>query len=179
MDIAENRDYFGNYVYNPHASLGTKVEQAGKYGAPTPFVYSSFERGKQQGMTTTAWLSAFGFPKSPSDLDFTPAEKLARELAHHSPATPEEMDEWHSKREAIENGTASRQDMKRYLRTQRFTWLQRQVKGMGYGDALDVFDKANAEEKEQLTHIVDTKRRNALKSGKGAEVEELEAEHQK
>lgn len=177
LDLAENRDFFDNYVYNPHAKFGTKVKQGAEYMAPVPFVASSFERGKQQGLTTTAWLSAFGFPKAPSDLDFTPAEKLARSLVKHQPETPEELADWRSRREALENGTASREDVKKYLRTQRLTWLQRQVKGMGYGDALDVFDVANPEERGELTHILETKRKNALKSGKGAEVEELESEH--
>lgn len=179
LDLAENRDFFGNYVYNPHATLGTKLKQGAEYMEPVPFVYSSFERGKQQGLTTTAWLSAFGFPKAPSDLDFTPAEKLARSLVKHQPETPEELEAWRAKREALEDGTATREEVKKYLRTQRLTWLQRQVKGMGYGDALDVMEAANDSERAELVHIIDTKRKNALKSGKGAEIEELEEEHSK
>jgi hypothetical protein len=178
MDTLENRDYFGNYVYNPHATLGTKAEQIAGYNAPVPFVASNYERGKQQGLTTTAWLSAFGFPKSPSDLDFTPAEKLARSLVKHDPATPEEMKEWREKREAIEAGTANRSDTKRYLKSQRYSWLQRQVKGMGYGDALSVYNVANENEKSELSRIIATKRRNALHAGKAEEVDQVEAEHQ-
>ena len=42
MDLAENRDYFGNYVYNPDAKLGVQLEQAGKYAFPTPFSVSNY-----------------------------------------------------------------------------------------------------------------------------------------
>lgn len=179
IDVGENKDFFGNFVYNPHAGIGTKAKQIGEYVAPTPFVYSSYQRSEQQGQHTAAWLSAFGFPKSPSDLDFTPAEKLARELAHHEPETPEEMEEWREKRNALQDGTASQHDMKKYLKTQRYTWLQRQVHGMSYKDALDVMDKASPSEQMELHKIMDTKRHNALKAGKTAEVEEFEAEHEK
>ena len=110
MDLAENRDYFGNYVYNPNASLGlpalpptwavTKAKQAGKYAFPMPFSISNFQRGKQMGEPKTAWLSAFGFPRAPSDLDFTPAEKALRDVikASRAPATPEQMEAWRAKR---------------------------------------------------------------------------------
>jgi len=80
MDLAENRDYFGNYVYNPNGNLGKKLERGTKYPFPTPFVVSNYQPGVQMGEPKTAWLSAFGFPRAPSNLDFTPAERLAQSL---------------------------------------------------------------------------------------------------
>jgi hypothetical protein len=34
-----------------------------------PFSVSNYQRGKQMNEPKTAWLSAFGFPRAPSDLD--------------------------------------------------------------------------------------------------------------
>lgn len=174
IDVAENRDYFGNYVYDPNASLLQELKETGKYVAPTPFVVSNFERGKQQGLGKTAWLSAFGFPKAPSDLDFTPAERLARSLSPHDPATPEELEQWRAKRESLESGEASIKEERKWIQQQRYTWLQRQVKRMTYSDAMRVYDAANDREAAELSKIIATKRANALKAGKTTEVEMAE-----
>jgi hypothetical protein len=63
MDLAENRDYFGNDVYNPNASLGK--QQSAKYSFPMPLSVSNYRRGQQMGEPKTAWLSAFGIPAGP------------------------------------------------------------------------------------------------------------------
>ncbi len=173
-DVARNRDYFGNYVYNPNASLGTKAEQVGKYIAPTPFVYSSFERGKQQGNTKSAWLGAFGFPKAPSDLDFTPAEKLARDIikAHEAPATPEEMAAWREKHDAFVNGKLPLSQARAFMKRARETMLQRQLKNsaVGYLDAKRIYNVASPDEKKSLDHIMREKRMRLLSQGRRAEV---------
>jgi 2'-5' RNA ligase len=176
IDLAHNEDYFGNYVYNPNAALGTQLKQAGKYAFPEPFSISNFERGKQSGGTKTAWLSAFGFPKAPSDLDFTPAEKLARDLlkSREPRHTPEEMEEWQRKREAFEQGKMSGAEVHRYLKQQRGTWLQREVKQLTYGEAVRVMEKANDNERSSLHHVIAEKRMNVLKRGGYKKVEEAE-----
>lgn len=177
IDLAHNEDYFGNYVYNPNAALGTQLKQAGKYAFPEPFSLGNFERGQQSGGTKTAWLSGFGFPKAPSDLDFTPAEKLARDLlkSREPRHTPEEMDEWQQKRDAFEQGKLSGAEMHRYLKQQRGTWLQREVKQLTYGETVRVMEKANDNERSSLHHVIAEKRMNVLKKGGYRKVEEAEA----
>jgi hypothetical protein len=121
LDLAENRDYFGNYVYNPNDPFATKVKQAGKYAFPMPFSVSNYQRGKQMNEPKTAWLSAFGFPRAPSDLDFTPAEKALRDVikASRAPPTPEQMEEWKAKREAFNEGKLSPAEAKRFIKQER------------------------------------------------------------
>ena len=129
IDLAENRDYFGNYVYNPNAPLGKKLEQAAKYAFPTPFAISSYQRGMQMGEPKTAWLSAFGFPRAPSNLDFTPAERLAQNLlkAREAPHTPEEMEAWRQKRQAFEKGQLSPAAARSFVKQQRESYLERRL----------------------------------------------------
>ena len=180
LDTAENRDYFGNYVYNPNASLGTKAKQIGEYNFPTPFVASNFMRGKAQGESKTAWLSAFGFPKAPSDLDFTPAEKMARDIikAHEAPATPEEMEAWRERRQAFVDGKLPYSQAKAFMKRARESMLQRQLKNsdVRYADARRIYEAANADEKKSLDHIMKEKRTRLMREHRGSEVRAAEAQ---
>jgi hypothetical protein len=174
MDTAENRNYFGDYVYNPNAGLGTKAKQIGAYNFPTPFFASNFMRGKAQGESKTAWLSAFGFPKAPSDLDFTPAEKLARDIikANEAPATPEELEAWREKHDAFVNGKLPYSQAKAFMKRARESMLQRQLKNsaVSYADARRIYGAANPAEKESLDRIMQEKRARLLRQGRGAEL---------
>jgi len=180
MDLAENRDYFGNYVYNPHATLGTKIKQGGKYAFPTPFVVSNYQRGQQMGEPKTAWLSAFGFPRAPSDLDFTPAEKALRDLIKDSraPATPEQMEEWRAKREAYKAGKLSQAEAKRFIKQDRQSFLEREFKNSAvtYTDAVRIHNLATPAEKPLLDRLLRAKRANQLKHYGLGEVERKETE---
>lgn len=165
IDIAENRDYFGNYVYNPNDPFLKRQEQKLKYAFPSPFVVSSYQRGKQMGEGKTAWLSAFGFPRAPSDLDFTKAEKMTRDLlkAREAPHTPEEMEEWRQKREAFERGKLSPRDARAYIKSHRQSWMQRSFERLKYSEAVEVYKAASPQEKKELHRLLTIKRRNQLK----------------
>jgi hypothetical protein len=177
IDIAKNEDYFGNYVYNPNAPLGTQVKQAAKYAEPSPFVVSSFARGKTVGTGKSSWLGAFGFPRAPVDLDFTPAEKLAYDLqkSNATRKTPEETEKWRAHIEALKNGTASRKDMRAMVKRERLSWLQRDFKGLPYPDKLRVYDLATQDEKDSLSRLLRQARRNQREHGHLAEAEAAEA----
>ena len=179
IDTAENRDYSRNYVFNPNAPLGTKLKQIGEYNFPMPFVASNFLRGRSEHESKTKWLSAFGFPKSPSDLDFTPAEKLARDIikAHESPATPEEMEAWREKFEAFRGGKLPYSQAKAFMKRQRETMLQRQLKNsaVSYADARRIYDAANADEKKILDPIMREKRMRLLREGRASEAKAAQA----
>jgi 2'-5' RNA ligase len=179
IDTAENKDYFGNYVYNPTAPISTKLKQAGKYNFPMPFVASNFIRGKAQNESKTAWLSAFGFPKAPSDLDFTPAEKLAQKVIkeHEPPATPEELEQWREKHQAFIDGKLPLSQARGFMKRARESMLQRQMKNsaVSYTDARRIYELANAEEKKTLDHIMREKRARLMREHRGGEVKTAEA----
>lgn len=179
IDVAHNEDYFGNYVYNPNADALTKAEQIGKYVAPVPFSISNFRRGSQQGQEKSAWLSAFGFPKAPSDLDFTPAEKFAQKIIKTSEerATPEEMEAWREKREAFNEGKLSHREAEKFIKRARETMLQRQMKNshITYADAVRVFQRASPEERHSLTAIMREKRTRLESEGRRGEVKAAES----
>jgi hypothetical protein len=179
IDTAENKDYFGNYVYNPTAPISTKLKQAGKYNFPMPFVASNFIRGKAQNESKTAWLSAFGFPKAPSDLDFTPAEKLAQKVIkqHEPPATPEELEQWREKHQAFIDGKLPLSQARGFMKRARESMLQRQMKNsaVSYGDARRIYELANPEEKKTLDHIMREKRVRLMREHRGGEVKTAEA----
>jgi hypothetical protein len=165
MDLAENRDYFGNYVYTPNAGLGTKLKQAGKYAFPTPFSVSNYQRGQQMGEPKTAWLSAFGFPRAPSNLDFTPAERLAQSIlkAREAPHTPEEMEAWREKRQAFEKGQLPPAAARGFIKQQRESYLERQFKHLPYTEAVKVYEVATEQEKPLLNRLLREKRRNLIR----------------
>lgn len=173
-DIAENRDYFGNYVYNPRAGLGTRIKQAGKYAFPAPFTISNLQRSGDVSGTVKV-LSAFGFPRAPSNLDFTPAEKLARSIQPETPHTPEELEQWKAKRQALKDGTLPRAQAREYLKRQRGEWLVRSVKPMSYAEAREVYQAADEHERAVLRPVLREKRRNLFSRHKGYEVREAEA----
>lgn len=180
IDLAHNEDYFGNYIYPPSetATLGTKLKDAAKYMAPTPFVVSSYQRNEASAGKKTAILSAFGFPKAPSNLDFTPAEKKAVDLLkiRQPRHTQEQLADWQAKREALDRGEMTPKEAKAYIREQRLTWFEREVKHLSYGEALQVLDKANPEEEQILLRAIHTKRANLLKQHKQAQVEKADEE---
>lgn len=176
LDVAKNQDYFGNYVYNPHAGTLTKAGQIAKHMAPSAFIVSNYERAKEAGTGRAGMLGAFGFPRAPVDLDFTPAERLMRELTPHVPETPEEVQEWQQRREALEKGQLGRREARAYVKAQREEWLVRGFKRLPYADAIRVYNAANDDEKSELHRWMREKRRNLIRKGRSDEVREVEAD---
>jgi N12 class adenine-specific DNA methylase/2'-5' RNA ligase len=179
-DIAQNEDYFGNYVYNPNASLGTQAKQIAKFAFPVPFVASSYVRGSETGGHKTAVLGSFGFPKAPSDLDWTPAEKLTHDIlqAKRAPHTPEENEAWRQKQEDLKSGNVTRKEARRWVKDQRLTWLQRDFKNgqLSYFDKVRIWNAANEEEKDALAVQMRRARRNMREAHRTAEIEAAEAQ---
>jgi len=91
------------------------------------------------GEPRTAWLSAFGFPRAPSDLDFTPAEKALRDLIKdsQSPATPEQMEAWRAKREAFQKGELTGKEAREFVKKERESFPEKEFKNSAvtYTDA--------------------------------------------
>jgi len=160
--------------------FATKAKQAGNYAFPMPFSVSNYQRGKQMNEPKTAWLSAFGFPRAPSDLDFTPAEKALRDVikASRAPATPEQMEARKAKREAFNEGKLSPAEAKRFIKQERESFLEREFKNSAvtYTDAVRIHNLATPEEKPLLDRLLRVKRANQLKRYGAGEVELKEAE---
>jgi hypothetical protein len=97
----------------------------------------------------TAWLSAFGFPRVPSGLDFTAA-----------PATPEQMEQWRAKREAYEQGKLSAAEAKRFIKQERESFLEKEFKNSAvtYSEAVRIHNLATPEEKPLLDRLLRIKR---------------------
>ena len=71
---------------------------------------------------------------APSDLSFTPAEKLVRDLnkANEPPHTPEELEQWRQKREAFDHGDLSPAEARHYVQEHRGTYRERGFKPLRY-----------------------------------------------
>jgi GGDEF domain-containing protein len=168
IDVAKNRDYFDNYVYNPNAGLTTKIRQSAEHMAPRSFALSNFERSKETGQGKTAILSAFGFPRAPKDIDWTPLEKQLNGIikSKRTPLTPEELEAMDKRRAAHDNGTMSTRDRRNYEKYQRETFLEQMLKNkeLKYPDLLEAAKVASPEEKHLVERALRAKRETMMKS---------------
>jgi hypothetical protein len=127
-----------------------------------PFAASGVKRARQAGGSTEQQLmSAFGFPKAPSDVDVTPAEQVALDALsrHKMKLTPAEVDKSRHRRQlasdlrdgkpgaqqAIEaartTGEFTPRQARDIERTSQETYLQRLVKPLSLAPALQVVDR--------------------------------------
>lgn len=97
MQVASNKDYYGNQVRNPNDSLATQAKQAGKYLVKSnlPFSISSSSQRVDKGLSTKV-QSFFGLNPAPGYVTKSPFEqqvqnKLTQALGN-KPLTPEEQD---------------------------------------------------------------------------------------
>jgi hypothetical protein len=171
IDVAQNRDYFNNYVYNPNDDLGTQVKQIGKYVAPTPFGIGGYLRSKGEGVgTTTRVMSSFGFPRAPRSLDFTPAESMAHDIlqAKRGPKTPEEQEETRDYLQRRASGELSPAERKSQIKGIGKSFLVKTMQslvreGATMQELRRIEDKASPEEKSQIHIIMLRARMNDLR----------------
>lgn len=93
-ELYKNRDFFGNFIYDPDAPFIERWIQGGMYAIGQPFMVSQFQRTADLGGTPTQQAAnALGFTRAASDIDMTPAEVKASELAGRfkTPMKPEEL----------------------------------------------------------------------------------------
>jgi hypothetical protein len=106
--LAENKDYFGDMIYDPDADLPTEAKQAGKalLKEHTPLSVQNYLEGKTRGEggATELLRNAFGVTPASRELVRTPAQnKMAEYLGRHSPETrtPDEADKGEMHRDVL------------------------------------------------------------------------------
>jgi hypothetical protein len=79
VEIAENRDYFGNYIADPQAPAWERWFADMQHLAGSPFSFSAAKRAYGLGADPQQAVELFFLTKAPGDVDFTAAE---REMAN-------------------------------------------------------------------------------------------------
>lgn len=104
----QNKDYFGNEIYNPQDNLPTKAKQIGAYAgkAFVPLSIRNYMEGKRRNDAgvTAGGGSFFGFTPASKETVRSPAQNLMNELlvAHgHAQLTPEASAESREKQNAL------------------------------------------------------------------------------
>ena len=81
-DVWENKDFYGNEVWNADDPLPQKVLEGVRHLLPLPFSISSAQQATQQGGSGAARVAGYlGFTKAPRYIEQTDAEQLASEYA--------------------------------------------------------------------------------------------------
>lgn len=80
-EVAQNRDYFGNYIYDPEASKGEQAQQIGEYLLlnSLPFTVRNAMDTKNEDDLKNALYSFFGFSKAASRYNMTPFQNRLQE----------------------------------------------------------------------------------------------------
>jgi hypothetical protein len=169
IDTLQNRDFAGNYVYDPAAN--DKFKQGLYYNILQnyePIGASNYlKKGGQQDATTKVEQTVGLIGGAPRGYDETRSVARALELkeAHdpHAPLTPAAQHE----KDMLVAAPPTRGQARYALRTRNLTELDKIVMSLSYTDAKDVYDHATAEEKQMLGPIMRRKQRDAVKKARG------------
>ena len=167
FDTWNNRDFFGNYVYDPNGSELSKLRNIFSYNMPLPISVQNVVEGHKTGDYTRAKLGAVGISKASTRLDMTPLEKHLEGIrrAQHVPHTPDDQQLYQEKRNAIRSGDISGKEARREEREAEKPYLIRLFEHLNYWEARNAYNNfANDQEKEVLRHALAKKRQSALKS---------------
>jgi hypothetical protein len=168
LDTLQNRDAFGNYVFNPADPVWMQFKQGIFYnlkGDFSPISVSNYrdQYGPQDSATRVErTLGMVG--GSPAAWDRSKAMNRAHELHEardpHKPMTPEEQVE----RQLSGQEKPSRQQVLRAARDRNLDALDKYVKyDLTYTEAKEIFDRyANSNERETLRPILERKRMAAI-----------------
>jgi hypothetical protein len=93
LDLANNRDFFGNYVYDPNAPLYQQVAQAAKYAIPEPIALSSLQNnyGSQDAVSKTLRVAGLGGASKSLDQSPLLQRMLKMKRDRHDPLTPDQV----------------------------------------------------------------------------------------
>lgn len=116
LDAMNNRDYFGNFVYDPKDPVFQKAIDIFKYTTPMPFSVSTIKNLNESGATTDIKaLSLLGFPKASKEFTLSEFQKelqksYTSQRGPSKPLTPDEQLSQGEKRDLkqrIYNGEAT------------------------------------------------------------------------
>lgn len=181
LEMMRNRDFYGTKIRNEDDPTVKQLGDTMKYVGTQfePFWIRNLEQRKQaEGEITPRNFieSMFGIMPAPRSVTRSTAEALAADyLSEHMPSgarTPEKAkaarergelirqfrtnapDHFKNLSEALRNGQITQADRRDILRSMRMTPLQMMVERLGLEQALNVYDRADAKEKEQLKRIL-------------------------
>ena len=166
MDTMENRDAFGNYVFNPNDPGYQKFLQSLEYNAKgdvSPMSVSNYRDNYGPQDATSKLERATGLVGgSPKEYDRSAALNLALKLRPAAgPHTPEEEEAYQMTKEH-----PTRHDAKRALKAGQRDYLEHVFMQLSYGDARKVYDEATPEERHELAPLLKKKQINAMKAAR-------------
>jgi hypothetical protein len=159
-DTLQNRDVFGNYVYNPNDKLTKELLQGMIYnlrGDFIPISASNYARqyGPQDALSKLERFSGM-VGGAPKELDQSAALSKALSEVKHEAHTPEDEEAY----QLAKGQPATRQQILKAARERNFTYLEKVVlHELTYTQAKEIYEKyATPQEKQQLKGILDRKR---------------------
>lgn len=186
-DLIKNKDYYGVQVRDSEASVVTQPLQSGLHVVKsfTPFWIRGAQRASERGAGFGELaMPMIGVMPAPKSMTVTRAQELAYEIQKRKfeGLTKTRSDAEKSRllseltkaaragdtqpvRQAILEGKISRAAGQRVISRARLTPFQATVHGIPLSDALRVFEKANAGEKDELRTILQKKNEEAHKRG--------------
>jgi N12 class adenine-specific DNA methylase/GGDEF domain-containing protein/2'-5' RNA ligase len=169
MDVTNNRDYFGNYIYDPNALWFQQAAQAVKYAIPQPMALASFQQGYGSQDATSKTLRAVGLGGASKSLDQSPLlqHMLKMKREKKDPLTPDQVKEFDEQREAP-NPHKTRAQIRRAMKERNMDYVEKLAMGrdFSYIDLREMVDKyATPEEQSELTPILMRKRAALLRKG--------------
>lgn len=179
-DVWENRDFYGTEVYHEDDPLLKRTYDKFTHLVPLPFGLSSYVAAHRTGATGPRAAAGFmGFTKAPYYISYTPAEKEAykfiREQQPIGGRTEQEFERGVNERiavdaikrkemtlsEAIKKGMVDRRRVDIVGRRLSQTPLQHAVKSLKSDGAFQVWLKASAAERKDITGLVKIKIANS------------------
>lgn len=169
IETIRNRDWKGDYVWNPNPGKGFDAFKQGIFynleKNYQPITASSYNNKAGAQDTTTKVERTLGLiggaPKGMDDTrSVARAEKLRETSDPHAPLTPEQQTEKDVSKEAPPTHAQARYALK----TRNMTELEKIVMHLSYTDAKDVFEHATPDEKKALQPIMRKKQIAAFRS---------------
>ncbi len=187
-EMIHNRDFFGTEIRNPDDPLVKQLEELAKFAADQfiPIAARNIQRESKLGASTETKAEQFvGMGPAPSDLNQTPAERLAHELsAGHASDEPRTQDaaERRELRQSLarslrqgkgippdvltarKEGTLSKRDVEEAFRASKESPLQQSFTHLGVDEAIKVFAAADNAERKVLRPMLMKKARTAMEN---------------
>lgn len=177
----QNRDFFGDYIYDPTAPAYQKTLDFFAHSIGVPFMLSTMRQSQAMGASKTQIAMGFaGFPRASRELDLTNAEKLAIEylkVRGSVPRLPEAVAKSSKARQftrelrdgtpgaeqrladAVQAGEITAIQSKNIVRNSETDYLSRLVKRLGIEQALQVYEAASPKERERIKQILYNKQK--------------------
>jgi hypothetical protein len=171
-DVLMNRDFFGNYVYDPNGSLYQQATDSLMHVMPKPIAIQGLTQHYGAQDTTSKALRGMGLTSGSSPFDETPLERAITQenRDNHRPMTPAQVkarDAGDKMQKHVSPG-----ELRRKIREGKLSHVEKLFQHMGYADAKHMYDKlATPREKAILGPMLDRKRQSLLRR-KGAEAVE-------